>query len=179
MQTKNSFQTFFCLQNILTSEPDGEMGTLTAGEEGLDLSRSKGSSRRGFFFFSASKSRVSPEPWPWLSVRVKTPVRKSTISSWKRREKRLILKEVTQDKCFCIYQSSSLRSAFPKNRLWLLLAFSLFLNVLRNLSWGSDFKSCFLDFAFKWSRCRKHKCVKYWLECSDPPWSGSGLLSSS
>lgn len=67
----------------LTSEPEGDMGILRAGEEGRTLSRSKGSSRRGFFFFSVSRSLTSPEPWPWLSARVRTPDRKSAISSYK------------------------------------------------------------------------------------------------
>lgn len=60
------------------------MGTLRAGEEGRPLSRSKGSSRLGFFFFSVSRSLSSPEPWPWLSARVSTPDRKSAISSYTR-----------------------------------------------------------------------------------------------
>lgn len=48
----------------LTSEPDGETGTRRAGEEGRPLSMSKGSSRRGLFFFSVSRSLNSPELWP-------------------------------------------------------------------------------------------------------------------
>lgn len=66
-----------------TSEPDGEMGTLSAGEEGRPLSMSKGSSRRGLFFFSVSRSLISPEPWLWPSARVRTPDKKSAISSWR------------------------------------------------------------------------------------------------
>lgn len=69
----------------LTSEPDGEMGTLSAGEEGRPLSMSKGSSRRGLFFFSVSKSLSSPVPWLCPSDRVRTPDRKSAISSWQDR----------------------------------------------------------------------------------------------
>lgn len=57
------------------------MGTLSAGEEGRPLSMSKGSSRRGLFFFSVSRSLISPEPWPWPSARVRTPDKKSAISS--------------------------------------------------------------------------------------------------
>lgn len=67
----------------LTSDPDGEIGTLSAGEEGRPLSMSKGSSRRGLFFFSVSKSLNSPEPWLWPSARVRTPDRKSAISSYR------------------------------------------------------------------------------------------------
>ena len=66
----------------LTSEPEGEMGTpRRAGEEGRTRSRSKGSSRRGFFFFSVSRSLISPGLCPWPSDRVSTPDRKSAISS--------------------------------------------------------------------------------------------------
>lgn len=64
------------------------MGTLMAGEDGRDLSVSKGNSRRGFFFFSASRSRVSPEVRLGLSARIKMPVRKSTISSWEEKKKK-------------------------------------------------------------------------------------------
>lgn len=68
-----------------TSEPEGEAGSLAAGDAGrLPLSgtskaRSLRDTSRGFFFFSASWSRGSEPTWP--SVRVSTPVRKSTISS--------------------------------------------------------------------------------------------------
>jgi len=68
-----------------TSEPEGEAGTLDAGEAGLLVLSGKSNDRsllvesRGFFFFSASRSRGS-EP-EWLSARVRMPVRKSAISS--------------------------------------------------------------------------------------------------
>lgn len=72
----------------LTSEPDGEMGTRSAGEEGRPRSMSNGSSRLGLFFFSVSRSLISPEPWLWPSARVRTPDKKSAISScrWVREE---------------------------------------------------------------------------------------------
>lgn len=76
-------RSYSSLIHDLTSDPEGEMGTLMAGDDGRDLSVSKGNSRRGFFFFSASRSRVSPEVRLGLSARIKIPVRKSTISSWK------------------------------------------------------------------------------------------------
>lgn len=59
---------------------------MAAGEAGLLLLSGRSKDRslllesRGFFFFSASRSRGS-EP-EWLSARVSTPVRKSAISSW-------------------------------------------------------------------------------------------------
>lgn len=63
------------------SKHNGAIGTVSAGEDGCPLSMSKGSSRRGLFFFSVSRSRISPEPRPWLSILVRTPDRKSYISS--------------------------------------------------------------------------------------------------
>lgn len=72
-------------RGTLTSEPEGEAGTLAAGEAGRLLLSGKSNDTsllvesRGFFFFSASRSRGS-EP-EWLSARVRTPVKKSAISS--------------------------------------------------------------------------------------------------
>lgn len=80
-----SFSSCICCQ--LTSEPEGEMGIRRAGEEGRPLSMSKGSSLRGLFFFSVSRSLISPEPWLWPSARVRTPDKKSAISSYKTKQK--------------------------------------------------------------------------------------------
>lgn len=72
---------------VPTSEPEGEAGTLAAGEVGLLVLSGKSNDRsllvksRGFFFFSASRS-LGSEP-EWLSARVRTPVRKSAISSYR------------------------------------------------------------------------------------------------
>lgn len=81
----SAFPTRHIPEGAPTSEPDGEAGTLAAGEVGLLVLSGKSNDRslrvesRGFFFFSASRSRGS-EP-EWLSARVRTPVRKSAISS--------------------------------------------------------------------------------------------------
>lgn len=86
-----------CSCSERTSEPDGEMGTLSAGEEGRPRSKSNGSSRLGLFFFSVSRSLISPEPWLWPSARVRTPDKKSAISSCSWRNMSSLVSKVITD----------------------------------------------------------------------------------